>query len=150
VISCDISEVAIAQLKSAVPEARGLVVDMRGGLPFDDESFPVVIADLCLHYFAWDDTVRIVREIGRVLDTGGYLLCRLNSTNDIHYGAGCGECIEDNFFLADGKTKRFFDIGQVENLFSTWERHAACECRMDRYKYPKYLWEVAVQKNRAE
>ncbi|SHI10267.1 Methyltransferase domain-containing protein [Sporobacter termitidis DSM 10068] len=146
VVSCDISEEAIAVLRAEVPAARGMVADMRDGLPFDDGGFRVVIADLCLHYFSWADTVRIVGDIGRVLQSGGVLLCRLNSVSDVHYGAGQGERLEENFYRIGGTEKRFFDQPQIDALFAGWEKLHVGEYRMDRYKKPKMLWEVAAKK----
>ena len=123
-----------------------MVFDMLNGLPFDDGSFRVVIADLCLHYFSWDDTVRIVRDIRRVLKSGGVLLCRVNSTKDVHHGAGRGERIEDNYYYVNGDKKRFFDLSQLEALFESWEKLRLREYRLDRFEKPKMLWEAAVRK----
>jgi len=36
---------------------------MLEGLPFEDESFEIVCADLCLHYFTEKDTCMILEEI---------------------------------------------------------------------------------------
>lgn len=146
VISCDKSEAAISKVRQAIPAGVAIIVDMLDGLPFEDKSFDIVIADLSLHYFKWEDTVRIVRDISRVLSNDGYLLCRLNSINDVNYGAGQGVPIEDHYYAVNGKTKRFFDLKQIESLFKTWEIGYIRECRMDRYEFPKMLWELAAQK----
>lgn len=119
---------------------------MRAGLPFENKSFSVVIADLCLHYFRWEDTVKIVGEISSVLKDDGFLLCRVNSTKDVHYGAGQGDLIENNYYAVHGKTKRFFDSKQIESIFNTWKTQYICECQMLRYEHPKILWEIALQK----
>jgi SAM-dependent methyltransferase len=147
VVSCDISESAVAAVKKHVPDARCMAFDMLEGLPFEDDSFSVVIADLCLHYFSWDDTARTVRDIRRVLINGGVLLCRVNSMNDINYGAGQGEVLEENFYNVNGQTKRFFDHKQLGALFSGWEKLYLREDRLDRFGLPKMLWEIAVRKN---
>lgn len=146
VISCDKSQAAITNVREVIPEATAMVVDMLDGLPFEDKSFDVVLADLSLHYFRWEDTIRIVHDISRVLSVNGYLLCRLNSTNDVNYGAGQGMPIEDHYYAVNGKTKRFFDLEQIESLFKTWKFTYMSESRMCRYEYPKMLWELAVQK----
>jgi SAM-dependent methyltransferase len=146
VICCDISEKVISNVRETIPAACAMVVDMLDGLPFEDHYFNVVIADLCLHYFKWVDTVKIVNEISRVLKDDGFLLCRVNSTMDVHYGAGQGVPIEENYYYVNGDTKRFFDKQQLEALFKDWETKYICECQIDRYKLPKILWEFAVQK----
>jgi len=146
VISCDISQVAIDSIKEFVPEVETMVVDLLEGLPFKDSSAVVIIADLSLHYFYWKDTLNIVNEIMRVLEPKGYLFCRLNSSNDINHGAGQGDLIEENYYSLDGHNKRFFDRHQIERLFNRCLISNVNEYQMDRYKLPKILWEVAVQK----
>ncbi len=146
VISCDISEAATKIVKEFVPEVEAIVLDMLEGLPFGEASARVILADLSLHYFCWEDTLRIVNEIKRVLAPGGFLLCRLNSTKDVNYGAGQGNLIEAGYYDIDGNRKRFFDSEQIERLFEGWRMKYINECRMDRYGLPKILWEVAVSK----
>lgn len=146
VISCDISEAALDRVKEFIPGIRTIVVDMLNGLPFPDASVQVLIADLSLHYFPWKDTVNIVNEINRVLKDGGYLLCRVNSTKDIHYGAGQGDLIEENYYCVNGHAKRFFDREQLEKLFQALDIEYLNEYPMGRYGDPKILWEAAVKK----
>lgn len=145
VLSCDKSDAAVSAVQKCVPAAQCMVIDMQEGLPFEPDSFQVVIADLCLHYFRWDDTVRIVRDLRRILKTGGVLLCRVNSINDANYGAGQGERIEENYYTVCGKTKRFFDLPQLDALFADWEKLHVRECHLDRFGLPKMLWEIAVR-----
>ncbi len=147
VVSCDISEAAVAAVKKHVPNARCMAFDMLEGIPFEDDSFSVVIADLCLHYYKWEDTVRIVRDIRRMLMNGGVLLCRVNSVNDINYGAGQGEVVEENYYRVNGKMKRFFDLKQIQALFTGWGLLYVREERLDRFGLPKMLWEAAARKN---
>jgi SAM-dependent methyltransferase len=147
VISCDKSEAAVTAAKKHVPDAHCKVFDMLDGLPFEDDSFSVVIADLCLHYFSWNDTLRIVRDIRRILTSGGVLLCRVNSVNDVNYGAGQGEVIEENYYNVSGNAKRFFDRDQLNALFSGWQLRHVREERLDRFGQPKILWEVAARKS---
>jgi SAM-dependent methyltransferase len=146
VISCDISEVALERVRENVPGAETLVVDMLEGLPFLNSSAKIIIVDLSLHYYFWKDTLRIADEIHRVLISEGHLLCRVNSTKDTYYGAGQGDLVEKNYFSVEGNRKRFFDMEQIEALFDGWEYRYISEYQMDRYKYPKILWEIAVKK----
>lgn len=148
VISCDISKSAIETVKEFVPGVETKCMNMLEGLPFDDASTKIIVADLSLHYFYWKDTIGIVNEIKRVLIPNGYLLCRLNSTNDVNYGAGQGNLVEENYYDVKGKMKRFFDREQIERLFNGWRFRYINEYQMDRYKLPKILWEVAVSKER--
>lgn len=144
VISCDISDVALKRVKANIPVYQTMAVNMLQGLPFDESTAKIIIADLCLHYFYWKDTVRIVDEIKRILIPGGYLLCRVNSTKDTNYGAGQGNIIEENYFATKENRKRFFNGEQIEKLFTGWNFEYISEYQMDRYKYSKILWEIAV------
>ena len=77
-------------------------------LPFDYNSFDVVVASLSLHYFKWSHTAEIVKEIRRVLHSGGLLLCRVNSVNDDHYGASGFPELELGLYNVNEQQKRFF------------------------------------------
>lgn len=145
VISCDFFEVAINRVKELVPGAQGMVMDMLNGLPFEDSSIKVLIADLSLHYFYWKDTMRIVNEISRVLTPGGYLLSRLNSTKDINHGANQGTIIEKNYYAINDTMKRFFDKEDIVKLFRGWNIKYINEYEICRYEFPKILWEIALK-----
>jgi SAM-dependent methyltransferase len=146
VVSCDISEAALDNVKEIIPDANTLQVDMLKGLPFESASAAVIVCDLSLHYFYWNDTVNIVNDINRVLTNDGYLLCRLNSTKDFNYGAGQGVLLEENYYFVNGNTKRFFTREQIERLFCSWDMQYLSEYQMDRYQSPKILWEIAAKK----
>ncbi|OPJ58458.1 class I SAM-dependent methyltransferase [Clostridium oryzae] len=146
VISCDFSEQALIRLVSFIKDLNTICFDMTDGLPFENDSTKVIISDLSLHYFSWDKTKEIIKEIKRVLADEGTLLCRVNSTNDINYGAGQGIEIEKNFYDIDGELKRFFDEASLRELFKEWDIKFIKETEMDRYKMKKVVWEIAVKK----
>lgn len=145
-ISCDFSEEALKKIKELYPEVKTMNFDLLDGIPFDDESTSIIIADLCLHYFTWANTVRIVDDIYRVLKRGGYLLCRVNSTKDKNYNTYQGIMLENNYYLQDGCTKRVFDKKSIEDIFVKWEIYNLKEYSADKYHKPKVLWEIAVSK----
>ncbi len=145
-VSCDKKIKAVENVRCFVPSAKTFLFDMRDELPFEEKTFRVVIADLSLHYFPWGETIRIVRNISVILQDGGFLLCRLNSVNDFHFGAGQGEEIEPHYYRIDGLTKRFFDRAQIEALFSNWDIKQLGEYELNRYRNPKMLWELVLQK----
>ena len=115
--------------------------------PFEDESFEVVIADLCLHYFTEKDTFGIIDEIKRILLPGGHLILRVNSINDVNHGAGKGTEIEKHLFETDDKRlKRFFDDEDIRYFFKDFEIEYMNEEIMSRYKLEKRLYRVCVRK----
>ncbi|TVY10121.1 methyltransferase domain-containing protein [Paenibacillus cremeus] len=147
VISCDLSEEALKHASQLVPTAQTQQLNLLEPLPFSDDSAQVIISDLSLHYFAWADTEKVAAEIHRVLRPGGVLLCRVNSTHDVEYGAGQGAQLEPHYFEWEGKRKRFFDRGQLEKLFCQgWKITRMDEQSMNRYGKPKQVWVLAAQK----
>lgn len=147
VTATEISTEALSACSRAVPSAHLVCHDLRQPLPFADARFNVVIASLCLHYFAWDMTQEIVRDIRRCASPHGLLLCRLNSTKDVHHGAIGHPEIGHHYYDVDGSSKRFFDEAEVVSLFADgWDRLSMREVTIDRYEKPKTVWEVVLRK----
>lgn len=147
VISCDLSENAISNIKKNFPEILDAkVVNMLDGLPFDDNSADLIIADLSLHYFNKNDTIYIINEIKRVLSNNGHLIFRVNSINDVNHGAGKGTEVEKNLFLTnDNRLKRFFDIEDINYFFESFEIEYIKEEIMTRYELEKRLYRGCVK-----
>ena len=119
VISCDLSPKAIELIRRNFPEVDDTrCVNMLEGLPFDDDTFEVIVADLCLHYFLEQDTINIINDLKRVLKKDGYIILRVNSINDVNHGAGQGKEVEKHVFeTEDGRLKRFFDEQDIRFFF---------------------------------
>lgn len=148
VISCDQSPSAILNIAKNFPEVYDAkCFNMLDGLPFEDETFEVVIADLCLHYFKETDTRNILTDIRRILIPGGHLILRVNSVDDVLHGAGQGKEIEHHVFEMEGKTiKRFFNEEDIRYFFKDFEIEYLNEEIMNRYKLEKRLFRVCVRK----
>ena len=148
VISCDQSPSAINNIRKNFPEVYDAkCFNMLDGLPFEDEAFDVVIADLCLHYFLKTDTEKILNDIRRILTPGGHLILRVNSINDVLHGAGQGPEIEHHVFEMEGKTiKRFFNEEDIRSFFKDFTIEYLKEEIMTRYKLEKRLYRVCVKK----
>ncbi|MCI6509152.1 MAG: class I SAM-dependent methyltransferase [Bacilli bacterium] len=146
VIACDYSIVALDNIKKYIPKAEILLTDISKPLPFNDNTFDLIIADLSLHYFTEKDTIKILKEIKRVLTCHGTLITRLNSIYDVNYGAGLGKKIEENYYFVDGYNKRFFSIEDAKKYFSVIGEPKIIETEMNRYTKPKKVIEVFVTK----
>lgn len=152
VIAADMDGRRLANCARAARQAALLRLDLGFPLPFAGDSFPVVLASLCLHYFSWDDTVRAVQEIRRCLVDDGLLVCRVNSTNDVHFGAVGYPVVEAGregayYQIGDGR-KRFFDEASVRALFADgWALDFLEEQRILRYARPKAIWEAVLRKS---
>ena len=148
VIPCDQSPKAIDIITKNFPEIKDVrCFNMLDGFPFEDRSFDVVIADLCLHYFTRTDTDLILSELRRILVPGGHLLFRVNSVNDVNHGAGQGKEIEHHLYETDsGTLKRFFDEDDISLFFRDYKIEYLNEEIMSRYKLKKKVFRGCVRK----
>lgn len=89
-----------------------------------------------------------MKEVKRVLTAHGILLARVNSINDINYGAGLGEKIEDNYYYVDGYNKRFFTLEDAQRFFSIVGEVTVTSAQMLRYSKPKELLEISAIVNK--
>jgi SAM-dependent methyltransferase len=140
VVACDKSP-----LQSNTDVTTILKLDHSENLPFNDHSYDLVIASLCLHYFDRSTSNRIVAEISRVLKNRGVLLCRLNSVRDVNYGATGYPEIETGVYNVEGEQKRFFSERDIRQLFpDPWVLSPLVEKSIDRYGDEKVVWEFTV------
>ena len=148
VVAADLSSNAIENIKKNFPEiSDAKCFNMLDGMPFEDNSFEVIIADLSLHYFKKEDTEKVINELKRILTTNGHLIIRVNSINDVNHGAGQGLEIEKHLFQTqDGRLKRFFDEEDIREFFKDFKIIYLNEEIMTRYKLEKRLYRVCIQK----
>jgi SAM-dependent methyltransferase len=148
VTAFDLSVAAVALAKTRVPSATITRRDIRDPFPVAAGQAGLVVASLSLHYFRWEETVAIIQRVREVLRPDGLLLCRLNSTEDHHFGASGHPIIEPNFFRVGGEPKRFFDASDVDRLFGAGWRRLSLEHFVTRkYFRPKALWEVVLARD---
>ena len=147
-VAIELSPEAAARARERVPSAEIHCQDIRAPFPLAAGSVGVVVASLSLHYFDWPETSMLVNRVWTALRPEGVLLCRLNSTNDHHFGAVGHPEIERNFYLVDGAPKRFFDRASVDRLFANgWHSIGVEEKVIDRYDHPKTVWEVVLERD---
>lgn len=151
VISCDFAEEALKVIKENIKEAKTLLFDMTEGLPFEDNSRQIVVADLSLHYFSDEITKRIIEEIKRVLMPNGYLIFRVNATKSTEYKKileNHNPEIEKNYFFSNNMKKRFFDQESLLYYFKDWKFEYMKEENMTRWTSDKIVWKCVVQVNK--
>lgn len=156
VIACDYSSEGLKLINKANPNIKTVNFDMTEPFPFMDSMTDLVIADICLHYFDKKITIKILDEIRRILTNAGYLLFRVNSTNDFNHGAGQGTKLEDNFYLVNDMTKRFFDEKDIKEFLVDFKIILLCEEPRDLKLYdeknkswylsPKTVWKCLAKK----
>lgn len=146
VIGIDLSERSIAGVRARVPSGKFHCQDIRAPFPLPPGGAGAVVASLSLHYFPWPETLALAARIRETLRPDGVLLCRLNSTNDHHFGASGHPEIEPDYYMVDGEPKRFFNRAAVERLFAGgWRTIALEEKVIDRYERPKFVWEAVLE-----
>ena len=149
VVPCDGSINAILNIRKNFPEIdEAICFDLLNKFPFANNATDLVIADLCLHYFTREDTLKILNEIKRILVNKGHMLLRVNSINDVNHGAGDGLEVEPHLYQTpDGRYKRFFDYKDIYEMFNVFDINNVREEPMKRYKLEKKTYIVDV-KNR--
>jgi SAM-dependent methyltransferase len=145
VVAVDLSASSLHACHQTVPRALLIRADLSRRLPVRSGTFPAVVASLCLHYFSWDTSLRLVSEIRRTMTPGGLLIVRVNSTRDTEHGAVGHAAIEPHFYDVGGFSKRFFDRQSVLDLFGNWEIEAMEERVILRYEKPKWIWEMCLR-----
>ena len=145
VIACDYSEEALSIINKHIPDAKTLNVDLTKALPFEDNSIKIIIADLSLHYFNEAATKDILKEIKRVLKNDGYLIGRVNSLNDVNYGAMQGTEIEKHYYLTKDGYKRFFDEEDIKYYFCDFHIEHFSKESMFRYGSEKRTLEFVIK-----
>ena len=147
VIALDFSKTVLRMVRQNVEQASLVQVDIRQGLPFLVEQFHIIIANLSLHYFPWEQTSSIIGQVRDCLRAKGKLLARFNSINDVNYGAKGHREVERNCFVVNGEMKHFFDQPSLETLFRVgWKVESLEEKVLHRFGEPKMVWEIIAEK----
>ncbi len=144
VLATDLSEVSIESINQNLPGTETQKLDLTKPFPFEDNSFKIIVADLCLHYFSDKCTKVLMQQIKRVLSPNGLLLARVNSIEDKNHGAGEGKKIEENYYFVEGYNKRFFDSKDIKKYFGIVGDVSFKNADMLRYSKPKKCIEVSV------
>ena len=146
IIACDFSEEVLRIVNNELPTLKTRLFDMSKGLPFKADSINIVIADLSLHYFDISTTKSIFEDIYRILKKDGYLIARVNSTNDNNHIPENSKTIEENFYYDGNIYKKFFKKEDFDLLFTNFEVCNLEQRNMSRYEKPKILWEFCIKK----
>lgn len=147
ITACDFSKEAIGAVNKECKELKTMDFDMSRGLPFEDNSIDIIIADLSLHYFNDKTTKYLVNEIYRVIKNGGYVIGRVNALEEIEKLNENSKKIEENFYYEEPIYKRFFDKESLEKYFNKFEIYRMEEEKMERYEKPKVLLEFCMMKD---
>jgi Methylase involved in ubiquinone/menaquinone biosynthesis len=145
IISCDRSEDALRNIRKRYPSVTVYDCDLREPLPFGDAIADIVIASLCLHYFADFDMRHVLSDIRRVIKPDGILLCRLNSENCRHRGVAGEVEIEPGICMTKEGLKRFFTEDVIISVFINLTIIHLEEYRTEKFSRNMCLFEVAIK-----
>lgn len=131
IAGCEISDVACEQGRQSFPEMDLRLVteaDITGAdineadskLPFDDESFDVIVCWGVLHYLSDSGRIRLLEEFARLLTSPGLFVGTLRSNRDTHFAhSDVSDASMTLFSEDDARTllDRFFkdvELGHME------------------------------------
>lgn len=146
VISCDFSKRALNKLKEIIPNSKTMQIDIKEKLPFEDNSIGLINANLSIHYFSIENTIKIFNEIRRVLKPNGLFVGRVNSDKNEDYIQEDTKKIEKDFYYINGIYKRLFNKEQFNILTKEWKVLVLNENIIVRLNKKKALWEFILQK----
>lgn len=146
VVSCDFSDRALNKLKEIMPNSKTMQIDIKEKLPFKNNSIGLINANLSIHYFSMENTIKIFNEIRRVLNPNGLFVGRVNSDKNEDYIQEDTKKIEKDFYYINGIYKRLFNKEQFNILTKEWKVLALNENIIVRLNKKKALWEFILQK----
>ena len=145
VISSDISKIALEKVKEFNPNVINL--DMREQLPFEDNKFDIVFANLSIHYFSDKDTKKLMNEIKRILKKDGLFIGSVNGIQGLEKIKETANELEYHYYYNNDKYIRLFDINDVKKYLDIFDIIKIDERETTRFEHKKnYI--VFVAKNK--
>ena len=135
VVSADISNIALNKVKEF--NNNIINVDMRKELPFDNNKFDIVFANLSIHYFSDIETKKLISEVQRILKKDGLFIGSVNGIQGYEKIKDTGEIIDKHYYSNQGKYIRLCDINDVKNYLSDFEFLKLEEKETIRFEHKK-------------
>lgn len=135
VISADISDIALNRVKDFNKNVMKL--DMREKLPFSDNEFDLVFANLSIHYFSDEDTKKLLLEIKRILKDNGLFIGSVNEIQGLQVIRNDAKEIEYHFYKYKDKLIRLFDISDIKKYLEDFDIIKIDERETIRFEHKK-------------
>ena len=145
VVSSDISAIALEKVK----EFNKSVVnaDMREKLPFEDNTFDIVFANLSIHYFSDSVTKSLMKEIKRILKKDGLFIGSVNGMQGYEVIKDTAQVLDYHYYFNIKRYIRLFDIEDVKKYLNIFEIIKIDEKETIRYEKKKnYIIFVAKKR----
>lgn len=140
VTSCDISHEVLKRLKENIKGSTTLELDMSKKLPFPDNSFNLVFANLSIHYFDTETTISLLKEIKRILKDEGYFIGSVNSLKTFKFLKEPKK-LEDNYYQEGNRFVRLWNKEQFDYFFKDFKEVVLEEVTTTRWNKTKIMWE---------
>ncbi len=145
VTSSDISNIALEKVREF--NSNVVRADMREKLPFNDNEFDVVFANLSIHYFSDSDTKKLMSEIKRILKKDGLFIGSVNGIQGLDGIKATAEVLDHHFYYNKDKYIRLFDVDDVKKYLNIFDILKVEEKETKRFGHNKnYI--VFISENR--
>lgn len=135
VISSDISNIALDKVREF--NSNVVNVDMREKLPFDDNKFDVVFANLSIHYFSDSDTKNLMNEIKRILKDGGLFIGSVNGMQGLEKIKETAQELDYHYYYNKDKYIRLFDVEDIKKYLDIFNIIKIDEKETIRFEHKK-------------
>lgn len=119
VTSADISNIALEKVKEF--NKNVIKVDMNENLPFLDNTFDLVFANLSIHYFSDLGTKKLMIEIKRILKEDGLFIGSVNGIQGYEKIKDTAIEIEKHYWFNKNKYIRLFDKKDLKDYLNIFK-----------------------------
>lgn len=144
VISSDISNIALDKVKTF--NNNVVNVDMREKLPFEDNKFDMVFANLSIHYFSDSDTKKLMEEIKRILKKDGLFVGSVNGIQGLEKIKETAKELDYHYYFNKDKYIRLFDVEDAKKYLKIFNIIKIDERESIRFEHKKNYIVFIVKK----
>ena len=116
VVSADISKISLNVVKEF--NNNVIEIDMQNPLPFDDNKFDMVFANLSIHYFDDETTKKLMSVIKRILKKASLFIESVNGIQGLKVIKDTSTEIEPHYYYNKNKYIRLFDKSDLKKYLS--------------------------------
>lgn len=135
VVSADISKIALNVVKEF--NNNVIEIDMQNPLPFDNNKFDIVFANLSIHYFDDKATKNLMNEIKRILKKDGLFIGSVNGIQGLKVIKDTATEIEPHYYYNKNKSIRLFDKSDLKKYLSPFQIIEISEKEIIRFNHQK-------------
>lgn len=145
VTSSDVSDIALEKVKEF--NSNVIKLDMKEKLPFSDNEFDLVFANLSIHYFSDKDTKKLMLEIKRILKKDGLFIGSVNGLEGYEKIKETAIEIEKHYWFNKNKYIRLFDKEDLKKYLSIFNITNIEERETIRFEHKKNYLIFFVKKD---